>query len=577
MPTVTLDEARELKARGTFREGRHIVDLSLDDLSPRPKRELLKGGKQWIRSSADEQAFADGCWFDERQAEYVCKWFVEHLRHCIGEWAGEPFDPMQWQREEILYPLFGWQRLNDRGRIVRRFKRTYIEIPKKNGKSTLAAGIGLYMLVGEGMDGAKVFSYATDKEQAHIVQGTAMQMVQRSPTLDWFLRINLNEKSIRNRQHNLLYRAECSRPGASEGSQGNVAIVDELHAWYGRELWESVEKMGMSWPEPLVFVITTAGTDLDSVCYEQHEYATAIEKGEFHDSELLVCIHNASKDDDILDPRVQDKANPSLGVTLSRDRLNRYINRASANNRELASVKRYMFNIWMRSNNPWLSDGDWDQCFEPVDDDELIDMPCVAGLDLARKWDLSAFAMLFSDRGIHHLRVHAWLPRPRAVQLQKHVDYESWADAGWVTLTDDVVADYDRVEKDVTKLIERFRISQVAYDEKYATELMKRIALATNVDRTEYGQSMVNFAGPTARLEQAIAGGRIKHDGNGLLSWQMANVTVKEDYDNNIRPVRPKIGDHRTIDSVVATVMALGIADEQEADSYYEDNELEFV
>jgi len=201
----------------------------------------------------------------------------------------------------------------------------------------------------------------------------------------------------------------------------------------------------------------------------------------------------------------------------------------------------------------------------------------VAGLDLARKWDLSAFAMLFSDRGIHHLRVHAWLPRPRAVQLQKHVDYESWADAGWVTLTDDVVADYDRVEKDVTKLIERFRISQVAYDEKYATELMKRIALATNVDRTEYGQSMVNFAGPTARLEQAIAGGRIKHDGNGLLSWQMANVTVKEDYDNNIRPVRPKIGDHRTIDSVVATVMALGIADEQEADSYYEDNELEFV
>ena len=267
---------------GTYNATRHRPDVTFANVANRPKRKKLRGGKKWIRNAADERAYDSGCWFDEKAAEYVCEWFRQNLCHCIGEWTGQPFELLQWQRDEIIYPLFGWQRLDDRGRIVRRHKRTFVEIPKKNGESTLASGIGLYMLVGEGMNGSEIYSYATDKDQASIVHGNSIRMVEASEKLQYFLRVNYTTKHIYNHKYSLCYRAESSRPASSQGKLGNCAIIDELHAWYGQELWDSLRYLGVNWPEPLHFIITTAGDDTEHLCHKLYEYGKAYYQGIFY-------------------------------------------------------------------------------------------------------------------------------------------------------------------------------------------------------------------------------------------------------------------------------------------------------
>lgn len=562
------------KSDGTYNSTRHRPRLILSEVSARPERTQGIDGAKWIRNSADEQALAAGCWFDERQAEYVADWFRTHLRHCIGEWTGKPFELMDWQREEVVYPLFGWQRLDDRGRIVRRHKRTFIEIPKKNGKSTLASGVGLYMMVGEGVDGSEVYSYATDKDQASIVHGNAIRMVEASEQLQYFLRVNYTTKHIYNHKHSLCYRAESSRAASSQGKLGNCAIIDELHAWYGTELWDSLRYLGVNWPEPLHFIITTAGDDTEHLCHKQLEYARGVERGEIADQELMVFIREAAADADLKDPAVQKHANPSLGITISAEDLNKHIDQAASNPREMTALKRYRFNIWSQGQGQWIDPADWALCELPLD---VEGMSCVGGLDLARKWDLCALPLVFDGADSQHVRVWCWLPEERAKALKQFVDFEKWAEEGWLTLTPGGVADYNQIEDDIVRIFEQYQPDRFAYDEKYAEEITQRIVDRTGVERIAFGQSMTNFAGPSARFEQLVLAQDIKHDGNPLLTWQVGNVTVKEDPDGNIRPVRQKRGDYKTIDSVVAIVMALGLAaiDHEVELDYYDSHPLE--
>lgn len=569
-------EARELQRTGRYQADRHKPIVDWSEVAGRPKRRRLKGGKKWIRNAADERAFAEGCWFDERQAAYVTEWFPKHLVHCEGEWSGQPFDLLEWQRKEIMYPLFGWQRIDDRGRIVRRHRWTFIEVPKKNGKSTLASGIGLYMLVGEERTGAEVYSYAADRDQASIVHGYAIRLVEVSDLLSWFLDVNRTTKHIYNIKHGLRYRAESSRPATSQGRKGNCAIVDELHAWYGQELWDSVRKIGYAWSEQLLFCITTAGDDDEHICFHLEEYSKAVLAGTLYDRELLACIYQAQPDEDIRDPEVQKRVNPSLGTILSQEELNDEIKRSEAIPREMMSTKRYRFNIWASRTASWLDMAAWDACRSEISDEALEGMPCVGGLDLALKHDMSALALIFMDHDCYHLRVWAWLPEARVKALQGFVSLQEWSDAGWLKVTGENVVDFKVVEDDVCELFERFTPRQWAYDVKYAPDLARRIEERTKTEPVEFGQSMVNFAGPTLKLEQMVNAHTIRHNNNGLLNWQISNVRVKSDYDQNIRPVRPDRNDHKTIDTVVAAVMALGLVTaEDEVHDYYDDHVLE--
>ncbi|HRF01691.1 MAG TPA: terminase large subunit, partial [Pirellulaceae bacterium] len=222
----------------------------------RAKRE---GWAHWIRSEADEEAVRRGMRFDQRLVDRVVAFGARLLRHCEGPSAGLPFTLMDWQHDQLFGPLFGWQRWSEHyQRWVRRYDRVYVEVAKKNGKSPTGAYIGLYELVGDEEPGAKVFSAATDKDQASIVHGHAINMAESSPRLMDLLRINRTTKAISFPQNRGVYRVISSNPRGQEGLNANCIIADELHVWRGRELWDAIKYAFASRPEPIFFAITTA-------------------------------------------------------------------------------------------------------------------------------------------------------------------------------------------------------------------------------------------------------------------------------------------------------------------------------
>src|SRR5215831_5309752 len=268
---------------------------------------------------ADEAALAEGCTFHAASAERVRQFFRSFLRHSKGQWAGKPFELLDWQFTDIIAPLFGWKRADG----SRRFRRAYIEVPKKNGKSTLASGIGLYLLVGDGEPGAEVYSVAADRYQANIVHGEAIRMVRASPGLSSRLELNRTTHNISFPKLSAWYRSLSSEANTKEGLNAHGLIIDELHAWKGRGLWDALRYAGRSRRQPLLFAITTAGDDMDSICREQHDYAKGVLSGEILDTRFFAYIRRAAaiaegdrEDDDWADPAIWHKANPSLGVTI---------------------------------------------------------------------------------------------------------------------------------------------------------------------------------------------------------------------------------------------------------------------
>lgn len=550
-------------AAGTYRADRHgpIPSVQSTDLAsrPQPRAKSACGRPQkWSRSAADEYAISNGCWFDEQQAAYVVDWFRAHLHLSDSIWSGQPFELQPWQRDEIIYPLFGWMRKDERGQVVRRFNSTYIQIPKKNGKSTLASGIGLYMLVGEGNRGNEVYSAATDKEQAGIVHGEAIRMVQASPKLSACLKINHTTRHLYNTELGITYKAVASRPAGNEGLKGNCAIIDELHAWNGDELWNALKYMGRAWPERLIFIITTAGDDQESVCYRQYETAKAVQSGAIQTDKLLVCIHEAAPGDDIRDEAVQRRANPSLGHTILKSDLDDDIAEAEKSARTLAVLKRYRFNVWTTTTAAWLDPHAWAAAAESVEDGELIGLPCWSALDLARTRDSSAFSMLFRCGEFLYLKSHFWLPEAAAEKWDHLVSFRDWAEAGWLTLTPGDVTDYRQIEQDVTGLIQSYGVRQVAFDPHYAEEVTQRLVEGTGCERLAFPQTIVSFGRPTAEFERMLISGELKHDGNPMLAWQASHVQTWSDFNQNIRPVKPKRDSHKTVDGIVTGVMAVG-------------------
>ena len=221
--------------------------------------------KGQIRTAADRRAIREGCWWDASAADRVRDFFEGFLRHSKGEWAGKAFKLLRWQWQDVVRPLFAWKRPDG----TRRFRKAYIEVPKKNGKSTLASGIGLYMLCADGEQGAEIYSAAADRDQASIVHGEALRMAEASEELAGCLKLNKSTRNILYESTNSWYRALSNEPAGKEGLNIHACIIDELHIWKGRELWDTLRYGYRARRQPLQFVITTAGDDDESICYKE--------------------------------------------------------------------------------------------------------------------------------------------------------------------------------------------------------------------------------------------------------------------------------------------------------------------
>jgi phage terminase large subunit-like protein len=513
--------------------------------------------KRWTRSSSDEIAVANGCYFDLRAAEHVRDFFARFLRHSKGQWAGQPFELLPWQWERLIAPLFGWKRSDH----TRRFRRAYIEIPKKNGKSSLCSGISLYMLLADGEAGAEVYNAAADREQAAIVFNEAVNMIEASPLMAKRVDLVRSTKRIVYPKSASFYKALSADVPTKEGINWHCLIFDELHAQRTRALWDVLAYGCAARQQPLGLAITTAGYDRHSVCWEQHQRARAVLSGDLRDDyTFFALLYTAEPDDDWTKEETWRKANPSYGVTVMADQMASDCSEAQSSPAKENAFRRYRLNQWTEQDVRWLPMDKWHACQLAASPAELEGTSCFAGLDLATTTDLAALSLVFPNaEGGYDVLPYFWVPAEcaRGRERRDKVPYTQWIRAGLITPTEGDVIDYDVIRRDVVELGKRFHIAALAKDRWNSQQIGTQLA-GEGFEIVDFGQGYASMSAPTKEFEKLVLAGTFRHGGNPVLTWMARNVVVETDAAGNIKPSKRKSVEK--IDGIVAAIMALGIA-----------------
>ena len=498
-----------------------------------------------------------GFYFDRDAADYALAFFG-FLRHTKGEWAGAAIALDAWQ-QFIIGAVFGWLRADG----TRRFRTAYIEVPRKNGKSTLAAGVGLFLLIADGEAGAEVYSAATKREQARIVFDDAARMVRASPGIR-------KRVSVLTRNINVPGTASKFEPLARDaksldGLNIHGAILDEVHAHPSREIVDVIDTATGARRQPLTFEITTAGFDRNSVCWEHHEYTTQVLEGIFTDAgsdAWFGYIAAIDKGDDWRDPAVWEKANPGFGISVKPDDLERKAAKAQSTPAAANVFRQKHCNEWTEQAERWLDMERWRAGAGAVDAEALAGRDCYAGLDLARVDDLSALVLLFPPEALGE----AWqalarffVPEDNIVERGRRdrVPYPLWRDQEWIQATPGNTTDFRFIQAAILEDAERFNIRELAYDRTFAGELVNNLT-DEGVLMVPFGQGFMSLAAPTAELERLVLAGQLRHGGNPVLDWNAANVVVRKDPAGNIKPDKER--SRERIDGVAALINALGRA-----------------
>lgn len=491
--------------------------------------------------------------FDEALATRACG-FIEHLPHIKGQWARKRLKITleDWQ-VFIVCNLFGWV---DKTTGLRRFITCYLEVARKNAKSTLAAGIALYMLAADGEPGAEVYSAATTGDQARIVFDVARQMVLREAD---FIRGGIDP------QRHGLYMPDDARkfePLNAEGStldglNPHCTIIDELHAHKRRDVYDVLDTARGARDQSLLASITTAGSDRAGICYEQRTYVVKVLEGVFEDERYFSVIYTLDDQDDWTDPAVWPKANPNYGVSVLAEDFERSareaMNKPSAQNNFL--TKR--LNVWVNADSAWMDMRAWDRCANPALNIEEFDgQDCIAAFDLASKVDIAAKIKLFR-RGKKYVAFGTYYLPEHAAEDGRNSQYSGWARSGRLTVTDGNVVDYERIETDLKEDAGRFKLVEVPYDPFQAMQFSQRMQ-AEGMTMVEMRPTVLNFSEPMKELEKLVLEGNFEHDGDPVLAWMVSNVVCHRDQKDNIYPRKER--EENKIDGVVALIMALGRA-----------------
>lgn len=494
-------------------------------------------------------------YFDEKAAQVAVAFFERLLVHSKGEWAGKPFKLQEWQKEEVIRPLFGWKRNIDNSR---RYRRGYIEIPRKNGKSTLASGIGLYLLFADDEPGAEIYSAAADRDQASIVFDEAKSMVEASPQLSG--RAQVYKKAIVVPGTRSSYKVLSADAYTKHGLNAHGIIFDELHAQPNRDLWDVLTTSTGARRQPLVVSITTAGFDRNSICWEQHEYAQQVLDNVIDDPTFFAFIAAASEKDDWQDPAIWRKANPSLGVTVKEEYMEGEARRALQTPAYQNTFRRLHLCQWTQQETRWLSLEAWDKNKMPVEESLLKSAPCYGGLDLASTSDIASFVLDFpSEPGEseqHSWLPFFWIPKDNLVERARkdRVPYDAWARDGLVRVTDGNVIDYSIIVRDIIALGEIFDIKEIAFDRWGAFQVSQQLEGA-GFTMVGFGQGFISMSPPTKELLRLVLDGKLAHGNNVVLRWMADNLVVTSDAAGNVKPNKEK--SREKIDGIVAGLMAL--------------------
>lgn len=550
-------------------------------------------------------------WFDSHAADTAVRYIETHCYHPKGALMGTPLILEEWQKDQIIRPLFGWKHKaqtvikDKRGNVLnklhrRKYTEAYIEIPKKNGKSTLASAIGQIFLDIEPEKGGEIVGLAYGRDQAKIIFEMVAASINASPRMKRRgARIMQNVIRCKDKR----YKVWSKEAGSQDGQSPNLVLVDELHVHKKPDLYDMATKSTAARVNPLVLNITTAGDNLYGIGFETHKRAKAVALGEIADETLLVCMYGAEPEDDPLDENTWIKCNPNYyAIPAIQSTLMKEATKARNSAAALNSFKRYHLNVWNNDKSAWINSEVWNDSQWDYDLEDLDRQECWGGLDLSSKNDITGFCLVFPveiteevSRSINDKLRKRWngdgeykeldytdktgyitlnwyfLPEAKEFNDEggkKLRMYYDWVNEGKIIETPGNVVDYRHVRDFIVEQAEKYNIQSIAFDPHNANTIVPELE-ENDLDMIQFAQRP-SLIGPACEdFEGKVLSGLFNHLGDPVLSWMNGNTTAIYDGQNKILRVAKKDRNDVTckIDGMVANVMALSQAVENENSS----------
>lgn len=516
---------------------------------------------KWIKLAAERhmrdcKAARSKDWpfkLDADKAERVCR-FVELMPHVKGSWAAGTAKPMRlepWQCF-LLVSLFGWVH---KVTGLRRFRKARLYVARKNGKSTMASPVGLFMLAADGEPGAEVYSGATSEKQAWEVFGPAKEMAKRTPALLAKFGITVNAKSLVRLGDMSKFEPVIGKPG--DGSSPHCSITDEYHEHATDDQLATMETGMGARDQPLSLVISTAGDNLAGPCREDWLDLQKILERVVEDERTFGLIYAADDTDDWTSEVALRKANPNYDVSVSGEFLQAQLREAINNPRKQGHFKTKHLNIWVQARDAFINMQRWHECRSDTTLADMRGKPCWMGLDLASKVDIAALELLFEVEAGRYARFGKYYLPEETVELPENQHYRKWRDMGLLTVTDGNIIDFSVIRDDIVAMASEFGVAAVGYDPHQATMLVTQLQ-DEGVPVIEFRPTVLNFSEPMKQVEALIRDRKLAHDGDEVMTWCMSNVVAKLDAKDNVYPRKER--DANKIDPFVALCMAMGLA-----------------
>ena len=518
---------------------------------------------KWTRAAIDRQAddlvrepSEQWPWvFDADRAARICA-FLELLPHIKGKWAREGrllvLDP--WQCF-IVTTVFGWVH---RATGLRRFREAYIEVPRKNGKSLVSAGIGLYMLSADGEQGAEVYSAATTRDQARIVFDDAKGMAERTPDMRTYLGVAILTHSITVAHTSSKFSPLAAEASTQDGLNVHCAVIDELHAHKKRDLYDVIDTARGAREQSLLWLITTAGTDRSGICYERRTHITKVLDRVIDDPTMFGIIYTIDEKDDPFDPSTWGKANPNWMVSVLPDDMEAAARKAAAMPSALNNFLTKRLNVWVNGESPWMDMRAWERCADPaMQISDFAGERCWMGLDLAQKKDFAALCIVFLRGDVWHVFTRLYL-NELAVQESGNAHLSGWARSGYVQVTDGDITDFDVLADDLRGFCKQFDVQEIAFDPALSMYFAGKL-IEEGLPLVEITQRALFFTPPLIQVENLVLEKKLKFDGNPVMTWMVSNLVVKVSKFNELRSPTKERPENK-IDGPMAMLMALGRA-----------------
>lgn len=500
-----------------------------------------------------------GAVFSYERVDRVMQAFMS-MRHTQGKLAGKPLRPDPWQIAYILAPVFGWIYEDEDGDWVRVVRKVFVDVPRKNGKTTLCGGLALYMLAADREYGAQVYAAAVKKDQAAKLFDPVKQIVDQSPRLRKYLKTR--QGKILHPQSGSYFKVEANDPDGLHGANVHASIVDEIHVHKTPDLIDALETGVGSRSQPLNISITTADDGkIESPYAHRRGLIEQLARGTIVDPAYWGVIWAAEESDDQFSEETWIKANPGYPISPTKAFLTNAATEAQNSPVQLANYQRLHLGIRTKQQTKYFPLEDWDACSsEPIDEESLVDTVCYCGLDLGQTDDLCAFTMLFpQEDGSIKAIFRLWTPEANLRRLDKLTSGTAsvWVKEGLIKLTSGNVADYDVIQADILDLAERYAILDIAYDRYGATQLVTNLTYE-NLPMTPIGMGYLSMSPLTKEFQRRVLLHEFDHGGNKALRWQADMLAVMMDPSGNVKPDRDAVRQSGgKMDGIVAAIMAM--------------------